>query len=361
MPVPADAGTGILNIITMRTKYFICLLMLTGIISACCDSDDPIIENDCLEQASFISESVDDTTYNCCPNCWFDSEELYFAGKPYDYAYPCFNPNNSNQIAYYRYNTSSVEVGWEIWIQDLCTGEKRMIVNDANYGIDWSVKDWIVYTAIDQQIYKIKSNGDSLTRLTPRGDYNRYPKWDLKGERIVYECEDIGDTRTIILNEVTSLRDTIPEMSRIEAWNWINNNEIFYVNTTWDGSTGSTTQYLKKFDLNSRQSTLLHTLDIVDNNDYLLLSTDYSSTINSAIWCAYGTIGKTNISTGTHEIIKESYRQESFYNAVVSKNEKYILFDIRSRKLVDPCTYDSDYGLYIMDLNGKNQRRIKIE
>ncbi len=345
----------------MRAKYFIYLLAVLAIVSSCCDSEEPIIEANCLEQASFPSESVDDTIYNCCPDCFFDSEELYFAGQPYDYAYPCFNPINSSQIAYYRYNTSTVEVGWEIWMHDLCTGEKRMLVNDANYGIDWSVKDWIVYTAMNQQIYKIKSNGDSLTRLTPRGDYNRYPKWDTKGERIAYQCEDSGNSFFIIFNAKTQIRDTINELWTAGAWNWIGDNQISYANATWDGSTGITTQYLKKFDLSSRQSTLLHTLDIVNNNDYLLLSTDYSANVNSIIWCAYGTIGKTNSNTGLFEVIKDAYRQESFYDAVVSRDEKYILFDIRSRKLVDPCRYDSDYGLYIMGLNGNNQRRIKIE
>ncbi|MBX2890537.1 MAG: hypothetical protein KF734_06390 [Saprospiraceae bacterium] len=359
MPVPANASTGTFNFIVMRTKYFSHILALSVIVAACCKSDDPVMEANCLEQASFPSESVDDTAYNCCPDCLLDPEELYFAGQPYDYAEPCFNPNNSSQIAYYRYNTSTVEAGWEIWVQDLCTGEKRMLVNDANYGIDWSVKDWIVYTATDQQIYMIKSNGDSLTKLTFFGDYNRRPKWDAKGDRIAYVCQAGSAGHFIILNTSTGLRDTISELWTAGAWNWISENEVSYANATGGG--GITTQYLRKIDLSSRQSTLLHTLNIVGNNDSLLLSTDYSSSVNSIIWCAYGTIGRTNINTGAFEVIKDAYRQESFYNAVVSKDEKHILFDIRSRKLLGPCTYDSDYGLYIMDLNGKNQRRVKIE
>ena len=314
------------------------------------------MEANCLEQASYPSESMDDTTYNCCPDCLVDPEEIYSAAIPYDYSSPCFDPNNSNRIAYYRFDNTKFDIGSEIWVNDLCTGEKRMIVNNALYGIDWSVKDWIVYTADDQQIYKIKSNGDSLTRLTPSGDYNRYPKWDLRGERIIYECEESGDTRFIMFHDNIGKRDTIPELSRIGAWNWVGDNQISYINSTWDASTG-TIQYLRKYDLSSRQSTLLHTFDLIN----VLLSTDYSTNENSVIWCAYGTIGKTNVNTGAHEIIKDAYRQESFYDAVVSKDEKYILFDLRSRKLISPCKYDSDYGLYIMDLNGENQRRIKIE
>lgn len=314
-----------------------------------------------MEQASFPSESVDDTTYNCCPDCLVDPEELYSSAIPYDYSAPCFDPNNSNRIAYYRFDNTKFDIGSEIWVLDLCSGEKQKIVDNALYGIDWSTKDWIVYTADNQQIYKIKSNGDSLTQLTTFGDYNRYPKWDTKGDRILFQRQNGGLSELILFNLDESMFDTITELSSIGAWNWIGDNEISYVTATWDASTGITTQYLKKFDLTTRQSMLLHTLDIVGSNSNILLSTDYSERDNSIIWSAYGIIGKTNANTGAYKIIKDAYRQESFYNAVVSKDDKYILFDIRSRKLVDPCRYDSDYGLYIMDLNGKNQRRIKIE
>jgi hypothetical protein len=359
--VPACAGTGVFNFIVMRTKYFIYILAILAIASACCDTDDPIIDVSCLEQASFPSESVDDTTYNCCPDCLVDPEEIYSSAIPFDYSAPCFDPSNSNRIAYYRFDNTKFDVASEIWVFDLCSGEKRKIVGNALYGIDWSVKDWIIYTADDQQIYMIKSNGDSLTKITSLGDYNRYPKWDKNGDKILFQRQGGGLSELILFDLKESNPDTITELQSIGAWDWVGENQISYVTATWDANTGITTQYLNKFDLTTRQSTLLHTLDIVGSNSNILLSTDYSESDNSIIWGAYGVIGKTDASTGAFKVIKDAYRQESFYDAVVSKDEKYILFDIRSRKLVDPCRYDSDYGLYIMDLNGKNQRRIKIE
>jgi len=356
--VPVRAGTGVFNFLVMRTLYFFHILALSAIASACCKSDDPIMETNCLEQTSFASESVEDTTYNCCPDCLLDPEELYFAGQPYDYAYPCFNPNNSNQIAYYRYNTSTVEAGWEIWVQDLCTGEKRMLVNDANYGIDWSVKDWIVYTAIDQQIYIIKSNGDSLIKLTPRGDFNRYPKWDAKGERIAYQCEDKGITRFIIFNESDGTRDTVLDMDRSRIWGWLDETKLFYVYGYYNPDIQMSIYSTYIYDLSAQKKEIINTFD--DDPSYFLSGNQFNKE-SGIVLSAYRAIGKLDIKTGKFKIIKTAYRQESFYNAVVSKDEKYILFDIRSRKLLGPCTYDNDYNLYIMDLNGKNQRRIKIE
>ncbi len=346
----------------MKYAQFLAAFCLFFIFEACCPDENPTI--DCaqgIEVNSYPSKSVDDTTYNCCPNCPFDHEEVYSSAIPFDYTTPCFNPLNSNQVVYYRYDNSKIEVGFEIWVVDLCTNDRKKIADNALYGIDWGASGWIAYTADDQNIYKIKPNGDSLTQLTFIGEYNRYPKWDLKGGRIAYNCQIGNNSHFIILNTNTWARDTVADLWTSGAWNWLDENRLTYATASWNSTTGVTTQYLRIFDLQNKQSTLLHTLNIADNNDSLLISTDYALNINSIVWCAYGTIGRTNINTGQFKIIKSAYRQESFYNAVVSGDQKFILFDLRSRKLIDNCHYDSDYGLYIMDLNGQNHRRIMIE
>lgn len=54
---------------------------------------------------------------------------------------------------------------------------------------DWSPKgDWMVFFS-SGQIYKIKTNGDSLTRLTFSGE-NFFPNWSTDGSKIVYDRID---------------------------------------------------------------------------------------------------------------------------------------------------------------------------
>ncbi len=53
----------------------------------------------------------------------------------------------------------------------------------------WSPKgDWILFER-SAQIYKVKTNGDSLTRLTFSGE-NFYPNWSPDGSKIVYDRTD---------------------------------------------------------------------------------------------------------------------------------------------------------------------------
>lgn len=61
-----------------------------------------------------------------------------------------------------------------LYILDLSTSEKRLLVEGFAYGADWSPdREWIAFNTYPQ-IYKIKVNGDSLTQLTDLGN-NFFP------------------------------------------------------------------------------------------------------------------------------------------------------------------------------------------
>lgn len=347
-------GTRVFNSTTMNTRSIFYILALFVFAAACRKTDSSFFENTCLQQASYPFESVDDATFSPLP-CLYDSEELFLAGYPYDYSEPCFNPNNSNQIAYYRYDAINGPLAWDIWIQDLCSDDKRMLVSNAYYGIDWSVKDWIVYTASDHQIYMLKSNGDSLTKLTDTGDYNRYPKWDSKGENILFNQQIGGSSQMLIFNIEESSFEPIPELRFSGMWNWINDEEISYSGSGEEDNPFS--QALFKINLTSRESTLIHNVEIRN----ITTSTDFSAYSNSVVWCERGAIGKTNLYSGKKEILLNVANTESFERAVVSGDGKYILFDIRRKEWINPCLFDSDYGLYVMDINGQNLRRIILD
>lgn len=351
-------GTRVFNSTTMNTRSIFYILALFVFAAACRKTDSSFFENTCLQQASYPFERVGDITPPYDPPCFHDPQELFLAGYPYDYSEPCFNPSNSNQIAYYRYDAINGPPAWDIWVQDLCSDEKRMLVSNAYYGIDWSVKDWIVYTASDHQMYMIKSNGDSLTKLTDTGDYNRRPKWDSRGENILFKQTIGGVSQVLIFNIEKSSFESLPELRSSAAWNWINDEELSYIGY---GEEGHPWLQLFKFNLSSKESIVLHKVDIGTSIKFITRSTDFSAHSNSVVWCAYGAIGKTNLYSGNKEILLEASNTERFESAVVSNDGKYILFDISRKEWINPCLFDSDYGLYVMDINGQNLRRIILD
>lgn len=104
------------------------------------------------------------------------------------YQYPVFNPLNPDEFAYARYDLDTI-FPWvderEIHIYNLSTREDRMIYHGPLWsGMDWGVNGWLLINRADNQVWKIKSDGDSLTQLTFSG-INEDARWNADATRFV--------------------------------------------------------------------------------------------------------------------------------------------------------------------------------
>ena len=328
----------------------------------CCKDKDMPPAVTCEKGLDMFAEpasEVEDTSLQWCINCQLDCEEIYSPAIPFDYSYPCFNPNNAEQLAYYRYDNTKLDLGYELWVVDFCSGEQWKLADNAFYGLDWSVKDWLIFTATDQNIWKVKSDGDSLTQITFSGDYNRSPKWSPKGGKLAFNSEIGGQNYFFLANETGQVTDTINELKASGSWSWIDENKLFYLIGEYNGT--FTITKLNLYDLQTNQSQYLHSLSIVINNDSLIQSTARLIGENAVVWSARGIIGKTNLDDGTFQILKETLKQEVYETQVtVRPGGNELVFDKRVVHDVDHCHVDSDYEFYIINKDGTNQRKIKM-
>jgi len=350
--------------IKTMNKYFFILITLL-LVQACKDEEiammmmPPIDPCDIgLESHLIPASETSDSSTLACENCFIDCQEVFSDAIPYDYSYPCFNPNNGEQLAYYRYVNSVWSPTWELWVKDFCTGEKKMLTDKALYGLDWSVNDWLTYTAWDQNIWKIKSNGDSLTQLTFAGSFNRHPKWSPDGTKICYQHKQGGELSIFILIDPQGTAiDTLTKLNSIGKWSWIDKNRICF--TSRDTIMPNTSN-LNYYNLETGQIQFLHHLERENNNDLLVQSTSYLPKENSILWAAFGTLGKTNLTTGSFEIIRERLFQERFHFLTIRPNGEEIVVNKSSRSYTGNCHFDSEVEFYLMDTNGDHQKRINM-
>jgi hypothetical protein len=105
---------------------------------------------------------------------------------------------------------------------NLKTGERIELPLEVylTSGIRWSRKDWLLFTAQSGHqswdAYKMKSNGDSLTRLTFSGNAH-YPEWNWEGDKFL--CFMGLTAYDIIFDAHGTILDTIPNTySHSRSW-----------------------------------------------------------------------------------------------------------------------------------------------
>jgi hypothetical protein len=347
------------NLYIMKKKILFNLLCISLLVASGCNkndddnmTDNPII---CLKGIdSYTIEAINENTLIDCSDCPFDCQEVFSEEIRYDYFYPVFNPNDKDEIAYLRFDNTTWGVEHELWKLNLCTGEHLLLSENAAYGLSWSVKEWLIYTGVDQQIWKVKSNGDSLTQMTFSGDYNRHPKWNPGGDKYLYNTQNSSDNWYIISNEKGEPIDTIVELETSAHYNWIDTDKISFL--TSNGSTS----FLQYIELTDYSIYSILGIDHSQGHDSLVQSTSGLLSENSIVWCAIKVIGKTDMNTGQTTYLKSGFSNRRYWFLDVSRDNSHLLFARQDRYQIDECNYDSEYRIFIMDTNGENERKINI-
>jgi Tol biopolymer transport system component len=173
--------------------YAVCTTMTIACFLSCKDDELPPAMKPCPNSLPTIVNGPCDYTIANTPEppTGFNSK-----GPNRNFVNPTFNPNNPCEILVVKGNYETQIA--DIIIYDLENNEERFVMQFNPYSHPrWSVKDWIVFHSSDGQIWKVKSEGDSLTRLTHFGGYD--PDWSPDGTKIVYEIP--GNGRRAVMDE----------------------------------------------------------------------------------------------------------------------------------------------------------------
>ena len=173
------------------------LLLLVLVVSfVSCKKDEPTSTSFCIEN-------------NCKPIQDSKSGMGWgFVNSDNYYISPCYNPLDSNVFLFVDFS-NNLELP-ELCIYSFLTGKaKRIFQGNIASRPKWGKNNWIVFTLSDNNIWKIKSNGDSLVKLTYTGScYN--PTWNFESTEIWYYSPDIQ--RAIRLTENGAYLNTIEKL-----------------------------------------------------------------------------------------------------------------------------------------------------
>lgn len=332
----------------------------TAILSTClffllmsCKKEDETMTNNSCQHLSEPVENIDEEI--TCWQCLIQCQEL-MPGTRYDYFYPVYNPNKETEFAYLRFDNTEFTTTHELWVFDYCTGEQRMIHDYALSSVDWSVKDWIIFSAPNHMIYKIKSSGDSLTQLTFSGTYNLSPIWNEAGNQYFYYTQTSGSSGArIIADEEGNLIDTLnfsirnwDQADRFPYYLQVENGiEVGYFTHTEDTDVLDTISFITNFED--------YNYPFFSPRDIAWLNP------NTILWSAGQRIGTTNIDNGETEVFLKGYVNRHFSDVSVSPNRKEFLINrIDVSNTEEECRFDNKHRIYLYDIKEGTERWIQI-
>lgn len=132
------------------------------------------------------------------------------------YAHPCFNPLNSDEFVYFRFEEEGGDA--EMRIHNLVSHHDTLIYRGSLLSKpDWGAKDWILFNQYDNQIWKIRSDGSQLTPLTNEG-ISADASWDATGERFISWTTGNGTALISIRDSEGQILDTVYQGFKNGAW-----------------------------------------------------------------------------------------------------------------------------------------------
>ena len=166
-----------------------------------------------------IEKFVFQTNSNC-PTFYSSSTYQLISDSNHSLVYPCFNPNNSNELLLYDNHKQEIVI-----FNRFNNSKKNVQKTNIHFPPKWGKKGWITFS--NGSIFIVKENGDSLTKINSGYD----SEWNIDGSKISYSTFNSITNRNIgvICDIYTMKKDTLPFM--LNAGNcWQNklNRMVYY-------------------------------------------------------------------------------------------------------------------------------------
>ncbi len=271
----------------------------------------------------------------------------------YQYLSPSISVNLDDIIAYTKIDFENIGLErWQLWTYDFCSNEHHFLTMNAVGHIDWNKNDWIVFTGFDNQIWKIRSSGTELTRLTNNG-VNLYGTWNPDGTKIIYRNQVGSNVIQLIMDEQGNNLDTINEIQVALDFSWEVESKIYFIgNGIAQPVSNPGLWYL---DLNTRQ---LHNIEYLETRDYNTSFLKIVPSKNKLFWSSYLKFGYTSSTSGIRNTLLEGYDNRHYGDFDISRDGKIGVINRIDRTNIDSCSIDNKNSLYLIDMETEEERKI---
>ena len=282
----------------------------------------------------------------------------WYTGPALTYDLPCFNPNNQREIVYYKGETNNL-TNYGLYTANLDTHQQHFIHlgNDFYMQVRWGSTGWLALSK-NNQVWKMKANGDSLTQLT-FGTPHYMPQWSPDGQRIVCREPDTRGAPLVIFDKNgrrLAQLNGFP-VNYCESWSPDGTKLlIIYGPLANDQGYG-----VGVYDLATNHAELLVDTQVPNNSSGNLTGAVWLPDSRNVVWAAGTGIYTTDTQTRVTKQLHTGCDTRLYLRPDVSADGRTILVC-----RVDSKSLDNGQGVYVesnlwlMDIDGSNERKLVL-
>jgi len=262
------------------------------------------------------------------------SSEDRFVEQSYEHVRPAWSPDGKT-IAF----TARIGGTLGIYLVDSSGANVRLLRGDDGIGITWSPDSrWVAYSSLGK-IWKVRSNGDSLTRLTD-GPGDIRPAWSPDGTRMVFMRSEF-----MLLELSTGDLRMVGIIGSYPQWH-PNGKELIYLTARATGFTGE----------------LLYRIEAIDLGTGVIRTIILFSSINEWGFSSMNSAATTIVMSrrdvrGEAQVWKLDLVREAFVQ-LTTEGGDYPAWSPDGSRIVFTRTAKGDGALWTMNADGSDKRRL---
>lgn len=267
------------------------------------------------------------------------------------------SPINSDNLLYLRKNQDTRLL--ELYRHTISTGES-VFIRDHVANARWSSKDWICFEDVrNRQLYKMKSNGDSLTQLTFE-DRNWNPEWHPDGTKLIFLKDKVSPRAIfrIIMDEQGVVLDTLPIIGHQETnqVSWSPDGKKIAVHYFSLSEEAAILAYYKYPEKTFHQVTF----NVTELETGWMDGFDWGHDSRSIYFSNYLGILKLDIQSGQISRIRPDCQNRYYTFVFTADDGSYLLGSSVNLTIVPPDTLYQELHIEQMPLDGSSLKRIDL-